>query len=148
MKPSGIKRPIGEGLLNWPSDEPQLIAGRCRNCGSIFFPAKPAFHHPDCKGREVEETLLSRHGKLISYTIHHYQPPLPFRMEPFQPYAIGVAELPEKLQVVGMLCGLPNEELEVGQSVELVTERLYDDDDGNEVHTWKWKVLRPEAREN
>ncbi len=135
------KRPFGEGFLNWPSKEPQLIAGRCKVCGTIFFPVKPAFHNPECSNREVEETLLSRQGKLISYTIHYYQPPPPFRMEPFEPYAIGVAELPEKIQVIGMLCGAEFDDLKIGKTVELVTERLYDDEDGTEVHTWKWKVL-------
>jgi len=135
------RRPIADGLMNWPSDPPQLIAGRCKGCGNLFFPVRPDFHHPDCPKREVEETLLSRTGILSSFTIHHYQPPPPFRMEPFEPYAIGVAELPEKIQVIGMLCGALFDELRVGQAVELVTGRLFDDEAGFEVHTWKWKVL-------
>ena len=141
MSETQNRRPIGSGLMNWPSDEPQLIAGRCKSCGSVFFPVTPAFHDPECAHRNVEEILLNRQGKLVSYTIHYFQPPPPFRMEPFETYAIGVVELPERIQVIGMLTRIAFDEIKIGQSVELVTERLYDDDDGTEVHTWKWKVL-------
>jgi uncharacterized OB-fold protein len=85
--------------------------------------------------------LLSRRGTLTSYTVNYYQPPPPFRMEPFEPYGVGVARLPDGLQVIGMLTGAPLGELQVGRDVELVTERLYDDEDGVEVHTWKWRIV-------
>lgn len=133
--------PIMKGLFTWPSSAPQLIGGRCRGCGTYFFPTKPEVHHPTCKSHDVEEVMLSRRGKLFSYTIHYYQGPPPFRMEPFQPYAIGAVELPEKLRVLGMLTGVELQDIEVGKEVELVTGTLYQDENKNAIITWKWKLL-------
>ena len=34
-------RPVADDLFTWPSDEPQLIASKCRACATVTFPAKP-----------------------------------------------------------------------------------------------------------
>ena len=134
--------PVIDGLYTGPSDAPQLIGGKCKTCKTVFFPITPQTHAPDCANPECEKILLGRRGRIVSYTIHYYQPPPPFRMDPFEPFAIAAVELPEKIQVVGMLIGVPFDEIKVGSEVEMVSRRLYDDDDGNEVHTWMWKVVK------
>ncbi len=138
---SAKQQPIVDGLFTWPSDSPKLIAGRCKACNTIFFPSNAAVHSPDCTDRQVEEKLLSTRGILVSYTIHYYQPPPPFRMEPFEPYAVGVAELPEKIQVVGMLSGVDMDDIKVGSEVELEVGKMYHDEEGVEYLTWKWRVI-------
>ncbi len=70
--------PAEEGLFTWPADEPCLIGGRCKSCGTYFFPKYYVIHKPGCKERQVEGVLLSRRGKLDSYTIQCYPPPPPF----------------------------------------------------------------------
>ena len=130
-----------EGLFSWPSDDPRLIASRCRSCGSVRFPARSTCHNPYCNKDDVEEILLNKRGKLYSYTIHHYCPPPPFHPpDPFVPYGIGLVELPEGIRIMGMLtqCDL---ELKINMDVELVAEKLYDDDKGNEIMGWKWRPL-------
>ena len=94
--------PAEEGLFTQSSDKPQLIGGRCKSCGTYFFPKYYVMHKPGCKERQVEEVLLSRRGKLDSYTIQYYSPPPPFiSPDPFVPYAIGWVALPEGIAVPG-----------------------------------------------
>jgi len=70
-----------EGLFTWPSDDPRIIASRCKKCGTVSFPKAPFCQNPDCeKVREnVEVIELSKEGTLYSYSVQNYQPPLPFR---------------------------------------------------------------------
>ena len=136
----GKQIPIVEGLFTYPPDEPRIIGGRCKSCGTVFFPKGRPVHRPGCREREVEEILLSKKGKLTSYSWHHYQPPR-FRMEPFAPYGIGLVDLPEGIRVVGVLTGMKEEEAKIGMEVEMVAEGLYTDEEGNERLTWKFKPV-------
>ena len=134
--------PSIEGLYTWPSDAPQLIGGRCKSCGTYFFPRFYVVHKPGCKERELEDVLYSRKGKLISYTVQHYPPPPPFKStDPFVPYGIGLVELPEGINVLGIMTGCAIEDLKTGIEVELVVETLYVDEEGNDRLSWKFKPV-------
>lgn len=129
--------PVEEGLFTWSSGEPRLIGSRCKTCGTHSFPKSYSCPNPECDAKDVEEVLLSRRGKLASYTIQHYAPPL-FRMEPFKPFAIGLVELPEGINVLGVLT--TTEKLKTGMGLEMVVEGLYTEGD-SEVVTWKFRPL-------
>ena len=134
--------PAVEGLFTWVEDKQRLIGGKCESCGSYCFPKSSNVHRPDCKQRQVTEVLLSRKGILDSYTIQYYPPPAPFvSPDPFVPYAIGLVTLPEGIKVLGLLTGCKLEELQAKMDVELVVERLYEDEDGNEALGWKFKPV-------
>ncbi|MBI4294679.1 MAG: OB-fold domain-containing protein [Chloroflexi bacterium] len=134
--------PAVEGLFTWPSDEPRLIGARCKSCGEFFFPKSFPTHNPTCKNRELEEVLLSRRGKLWSYTVHHYPPPPPFMApKPFVPFGIASVELPEGIKVLGMTTDCVPEKLKIGTEMEMVVEKLYEDKDGNEVMGWKFRPV-------
>lgn len=136
--PKGKKQiPVEEGLFTWASGEPRLIASRCKSCGTHSFPKSYSCPNPDCDAKDVEEVLLSRRGKLASYTIERVGPPL-FRMEPFKPFAIGLVELPEGIDVLGILTTTEN--LKIGIGMEMVVEGLYTEGE-NEVVTWKFRPL-------
>lgn len=138
---TGKKRvPIIEGLFTWPSDEPRLIAGRCKKCGTLSFPKAPFCSNPDCEKvkENVEEITLNKNGKLWSWTVTHYPPPAPFKYEPFKPFAIGMVDLPEGLRVYGMIT--TSENLKVDLDVELIVDKLYEDEQ-NEYMTWMWKPV-------
>jgi len=136
------KIPGAEGLFTMEAGEPRLIAGRCKSCGTYFFPSFYPVHRPDCKERQMEEVLLSRRGRLESYTIQHYPPPPPFvPPDPFVPYGIGLVTLPEGVNVVGVLTGVAVEELKTNLDVELVVDKFYEDKDGNEVLTWMFRPI-------
>ena len=131
-----------EGLFTWQSEKPQLIGGRCKSCGTYFFPKFYVVHSPECLEAQIEEVLLSTKGKLESYTIMNYPSPPPFvNSKPFVPYAVGMVSLPEGISVLGMLTGCPVEKLETEMDVELVIDVLCQDDQGNDELTWKWQVI-------
>ena len=141
---SGDKKqvPLEEGLFTWPSAEPQLIGGRCKTCGSVFFPKFYVVHHPDCEKPDVEEELFSRRGVLRSYTTQNYPAPPPFKgPDPFVPYSIGMVEFPEGVQIYGMMTGCKFEDLKANMEVEFVIEKLYDDEQGNEMMAWKFRPI-------
>ena len=141
MTVSSIKKqvPILDGLFTWPSAAPKLIAAKCKSCGTISFPKFWTRHKPDCERREVEEILLSTRGVLRSYTIFHYPPPSIFRIPPSQiPYGIGMVELQEGIIVLGLMtCDL--KALKTGIDVEFYVDKLYEDEQGNDALTWKFR---------
>ncbi len=140
---SGQKRPIVEGLFTWPSDQPKLIASRCKSCNLYAFPKSSVCQNPTCSKEDVEEVTLGSKGKLWSYTYEFYEPPPPFRSkQPFAPYGIGLVELPEGIRVLGMLTDCSLEDLRLDMDVELVIETQYEDELGNEFLTWKFRPIR------
>lgn len=132
-----------DGLFSWSADEPHLIGSRCKSCGTVNFPSRALCNNPHCNKKDVEEILLSRRGKIYSYTIQFYEPPPPFHpANPFVPFGIGLVELPEGIRIVGMMTQCDVKDLEFDMDVELVVEKLYEDGNGNEVVGWKWKPIR------
>ena len=131
--------PVEDGLFTWPSEQPSLIGSRCKSCGHYFFPRIKICQNPDCNEKEVEDVLLGRRGKLWSYTIQHYAPPPPYHGP--VPLTIGLMELSEeKLRIMGQLVeGIKPEDIKIGMELELVVEKLFDDEEGNEVMTWRFR---------
>ena len=134
------KVPIVQGLFTWPSEEPRLIASRCKKCNAVAFPKVPFCTDPDCeKQREnVEEILLSNRGKIWTFTTQIYPAPPPFRYEPFQPYGIAMVDLPDGIRVLGMLTTTEN--VSLGSKVEMTVGKLYEDEE-NEYITWVWRPV-------
>lgn len=134
-----------EGLFDWPSKDPRLIASICETCGSVSFPSSTYCNNPNCNHGTVKDVRLSKTGKLYSYTIQHYAPPPPYvKPDPFKPFAIGLVELPEKIRVVGMITGCDVEDVKVGMDVELIVEKIYEakgNDEICEVMSWKWRPI-------
>ena len=86
---------------------------------------------------------LSRTGKIWSFTTNYYQPPAPYvSPDPFVPYTIAAVELAkEKMVVLGqVVAGVDPSTLKVGMDVELVLEKLFEDDEAEYI-VWKWKPV-------
>jgi len=132
-----------EGLFTWPSRDPRLLATKCKSCGNVRFPTGGTCNNPYCSDRtSIEDIELSKRGKVFSYMIEYYEPPLPFRAsKPFKPYGVGFVELPDGIRILGMMTGCDIKDIKVGMDVELVVEKLYEDEQGNEIMTWKWKAV-------
>ncbi|MBM4444182.1 MAG: Zn-ribbon domain-containing OB-fold protein [Chloroflexi bacterium] len=132
--------PIIEGLFTWPSQKPQLLASKCKKCGSYFFPKVAYCGNPDCPKDKanMEVVPLSNTGKMYTFTIHTAQPAHPFRMEPFKPYGVAMVDVPEGMRVLGMTT--TTEGLKIGQAVEMTVGKLYEDAE-NEYITWMWKPV-------
>jgi len=133
--------PVVAHLFTWSDDGANLIGSKCLSCGNYYFPKTLTCKNPICKEKKVEDVLLSRRGKLYSYTIQEYPPPPPFKMEPVAPYAIGLVALPEKIRVMGMLTGTKFEDIKIGMDVEIIIEKLYEKQNGEEVVTYKFKPI-------
>jgi hypothetical protein len=136
------KVPAVDGWFQMDFEEPHLLGTRCNACKSYFFPKETTFcRNPDCAGTEFEEVPLSRSGTLWSFTNNCYQPPAPYMSpDPFEPYVIAAVELPEeKMVVLGqVVSGIGIPDLSAGMRMDLVLDKLYEDDD-NEYVVWKWK---------
>jgi uncharacterized OB-fold protein len=134
--------PAIEGWFTMDPREPHLLGSRCTSCKSYFFPKESFFcRNPHCTGTQFEEVPLSRTGKVWSFTNNCYAPPAPYvAPDPFVPYAIAAVELTdERMVVLGQVAsGVDFGSLKVGIDVELVLERLYEDED-SEYLVWKWK---------
>jgi uncharacterized OB-fold protein len=142
--------PAVEGWFTLDETAPRLLGARCPSCRTVFFPKEPVCRNPRCgaDGAELEETPLSRRGRLWSYTSNGYAPPPPFvAKEPYEPFAVAAVELDEeKMVVLGQVpADVPVERLEVGMEMELVLDPLYEDDEKTAL-VWKWRPVAEEAR--
>ncbi|MBI5443106.1 MAG: VOC family protein [Deltaproteobacteria bacterium] len=136
--PAG-RYPVREGhfhLAEAPGEESYLIGGRCRKCGTRFFPKRLVC--PECVEPEtMEETRLSGKGRFHGYTVLH----LPLPGFP-APYGFGRLELDEGPTVTAMVIGRTPAEgaVRIGERGEVVIGTLTTDAAGNEVVGW---LLRP-----
>jgi hypothetical protein len=135
--------PIVSDVFTWPSKEPSLIGSKCKACGCVSFPKSPVCGNADCTSkRDVEEVLLSRRGKLLSFTLVCYQPPPPYvGPKPFVPFPLGEVAFPEGVAVIGQVVGCKYEELKTGMEAEVFVDKLYEDENGNEIMGWKFRTV-------
>ena len=144
MATAKTRVPAVEGWFTTDGDAPALLGSRCRNCGTYAFPRETFFcRNPGCEGTEFDEVALSRRGKVWSYTDARYTPPAPYvAADPYVPFCIAAVELAdEKMVVMGQVVpGVSVDDLTIGDEVELVLGRLYEDDD-HEYLVWKWRPV-------
>lgn len=136
--------PVLEGFFTLDAEKPHLLGTQCKSCGTYYFPKQSVFcKNPDCNGETFDEVQLSRTGKIWSFTNACYQPPEPYvSPDPFVPYTIIAVELEkEKMIVLGQAVeGVDVSQLKAGMSVELVLEKLFEDEQSTRL-TWKWKPV-------
>jgi uncharacterized OB-fold protein len=131
--------PVAEGIFTWPSDDPQLIGGRCAACGIVTFPAQDSC--PRCASTKMAPHLLPRRGRLWAWTTQEFPPPSPPYSGPtgnaFVPYGVGYVELGDEVRVETRLT--QTQGLKAGMEMELVVVPFRTDDDGNEVVTFAFR---------
>jgi uncharacterized OB-fold protein len=136
--------PVLEGWFTLDADKPHLIGTQCKSCATYYFPKQSVFcKNPDCDSESFDEVPLSRTGKIWSFTNACYQPPEPYiAPDPYVPYAIIAVELEkEKMIVLGQAVeGVDVAQLKAGMTVELVLEKLFEDEQSTKL-TWKWKPV-------
>lgn len=129
---------IEEGLFkipSSPSDEPHLIGSKCKICGEVVFPKQTGC--PNCCSEDVEEILLSPKGKLYSFTnVNH---PVPEGYKGPIPYGVGLVDLPDGVRIQAHLTESEPDKLKVGMDVMLVIDKLFEDEEGNEIIGFKFK---------
>jgi len=133
--------PIADGLYTWPSASPQLIASRCQGCGEVAFPKQDGC--ASCTGDSTEEVLLSRRGRLWTWTIQRFPPPPPFigDRESFEPFGVGYIELPEGIRIESRLTESDPEKLAIDMEMELVVEKFLDGPEGEDLMTFAFRPV-------
>ena len=117
--------------FTWPADEPQLIGGRCGECGAIAFPLESAC--PRCGATPMAEHLLPRRGTLWTWTTQDFLPKEPYAsgetMETFRPYGVGLVQLGDEVRVEARLTEADPAKLDFGMEVQLVVVPFREDGD-------------------
>ena len=123
------------GAFEIVENQPYLIGTKCSKCGAAFFP--PRYVCTYCLTDEgMEMARLSNVGKLYAYTVINIS-----GKEFNPPYAFGYVILEaEKIRIPTLITGVENPEtLKTGMKMEMVIERLRDDNKGNELITYKFR---------
>jgi uncharacterized OB-fold protein len=135
--------PVIEGLFYLPaspSEKPYLIGSKCNLCGHISFPKRVVC--PICvKGDTMQEVPLSRYGKVKSFSISRIsQPGFP------APYVQSFVQLDEGPEIFSIITGVdPDKDaLQIGTQVELVIEKISEDEKGNHILVYKFATLKGE----
>lgn len=140
---TGLAVPIAPNLFEFSSEGAHLVGSRCVNCGEVRFPVN-AFC-PQCCTETTESVALSRQGILYSFTVQRFRPPPPYRgPEDFQPYGVGMIELPEGLRVTAPLADQDVDGLRVGMRMELIVTKLFEDEMGRAVLGYKFRQVASE----
>jgi uncharacterized OB-fold protein len=120
-----------------PGEAPYLWGSKCRSCGAAFMGKRIACSR--CMSREFEEIRLSNQGELYTFTVIHQSfPGMP------TPYIAATVDLPEGVSVRATVTGLDanNPALDwLGKKVEMYTEKVYSDKQGNDVIAYRFRPV-------
>lgn len=111
-----------------------LVGQKCRTCGKIAFPKKRVC--PECFSDDLEDKLLSKTGTLHTFTCTYLGVP---HLNP--PYIIGFVDLPEKIRLLSLIidCEPWEEVLQVDMPMEMVIDKLMEDEQGEDVYCYKFR---------
>ena len=123
----------------YPLEKVGLMGSRCHDCGEVFL--GKVYACQNCQSENLESIPLSKTGKLYSYTVVRNRPPGDFKGpdNPFIPFPVGLVELPEGVRILSVLDGDINK-LKIDTDLELLIEKLYEDEEGRTVITYKFKA--------
>jgi len=130
--------PLREGLFRIPAkagEKPSLIASRCPRCGEHFYPRRVICLA--CGQVGLEEAYLTGPGKIWTFTIARETPPGSLIKAP---YVVAQVQLPEKVIVGSVLTDCDVDSVRVDMPVELVLEKVKEDEEGNDVVAFKFKL--------
>ena len=133
-----MKKPVIEGAFYLPASSNEkhyLIGSKCIHCGYIAFPPKEVC--PICiKDNAMKEVPLGSMGILDSFTVVRQAPP-----GFIVPYLLGIIRLPDGPEVFTIItgCEIADDALTIGQEMELIIDKIKEDDEGNEVIGWKFR---------
>lgn len=98
----------------------ELLLQHCTACGRWMWPVR--FRCIDCMGDTVEWRPASGRGTVYSFTIIHqvFHPGFATSV----PYNVAMIDLDEGVRMISNVIDVPNDELRIGQPVEVVFERI------------------------
>jgi uncharacterized OB-fold protein len=137
--PAPGKKPIVPflALPNDPGEKPYLAGSRCKNCGASYLGTRMACSK--CFSTEAMEPVkLSDKGELHVFSIVHQSAPgVP------TPYIAAIVDLPEGVSIRCNIAGVEADpkNLKFGMPVQMVTESIRKDREGNEVIAFSFKPV-------
>jgi uncharacterized OB-fold protein len=144
-----MQKPIAD-VFTWPDEQPQLIGGRCDDCGATTFPTQSRC--PRCGHAAMSALPLPRQGTLVSWTTQGFPPVLPYAGDPtgasFEPFGVGLVQLGDVVRVESRLTESDPAKLEFGMDVELTIVPFYVDDEGDEIMTFAFAPIAGAAESN
>lgn len=115
----------------------RLEGQRNRVTGVFRFPARPS--HPDEQAQDWEPYVFSGRGEIYSFTVLRQAAS---GFDRATPYPIALVRLEEGPLIMAQLTDCTEEELSIGQPVEMVTRKLKDTGkDGVIVYGYKFRPL-------
>ncbi len=113
-----------------------LIGSKCTVCGRTFFPRRTVCRV--CMTETMEPSALSTRGRIDTFTVVHVAP-MGFKA----PYIQAFVDLPEGPRVFSLITGCePSESaLKSGTEVELVIDKITEDEKGNDLIGYKFRPV-------
>lgn len=138
-------RPFRDGIFTQVGNPrvTKLIGSRCVYCGCLSFPNRLTCARCRADSAGLVEVELGPGGHLYTFA-HVLQAPKPFR----PPYVIGYVDLDEGVRVFTQFEVADAAELQLGMRVEACVGRLYTDDEGIDVLTYKFRPAVAEGATN
>jgi hypothetical protein len=101
----------------------RLSLQRCDSCAHFRYPISPFC--PRCLSADFAWTPVSGRGSVFSYIVFHkaYHPG--FKVE--LPYNVALVQLEEGPRMYSNIVGTPNDQVRVGDAVEVVFDRATDE---------------------
>jgi uncharacterized protein len=130
--------PVQEGLFieaDPGTGKSYLIGNKCKKCGLTAFPKTPVC--PRCQIQDtMEETKFEGKGTLDSYSI--VQAALPGFAQPSIQAYINLDNGP-KMWTLIIGCEPIEGSLKLGMKMEMVIDKIRDDEEGNELISYQFK---------
>jgi uncharacterized OB-fold protein len=120
---------------------PRLLGSRCPACGEHFYPRRLVC--AKCLHEGCEDVVLSPTGTLWTYTYVHV-PLFAKKDAKIDAYGVGQVDLPEGPRIQAILVGGPDD-FEIGMALELDTETLRQDGDGNDIVIYRFRPVGAEG---
>lgn len=121
-----------------PDEKPYLAGSKCKSCGATYLGARMACSK--CFSTEpMEDVKLSDKGELHVFSIVHQSAPgIP------TPYVAAIVDLPEGVSVRCNIEGVEPDpkNLKFGMPVEMYTEIVHTDRDGNDIMAFKFRPAK------
>ncbi|MCP5145945.1 MAG: OB-fold domain-containing protein [Gammaproteobacteria bacterium] len=99
--------PINDGMvrsLDPAHGQIELLGSRCATCGEVSLGTNAVCLN--CGGDNIESIALGSEGTLWTFTVVRHRPPGNYLgPDPFEPFGVGLVELPSGLRVMTPLDG-------------------------------------------
>ncbi len=118
-------------------EDSYLFGSRCKSCGATYLGDRMACSKC-CSTDPMDDVRLSDRGELHVFSIVHQSAP-----GVATPYVAAIVDLPEGVSVRCNIEGVEPDpkNLEFGMAVEMYTEKVHTDDDGNDIIAFKFRPV-------